>query len=290
MKPLVQKLPLNSDTSFVARTYRTPNFEVPWHQHIEYELILFTEGRGMCFIGNYVGEFAEGDVFFLGSNLPHTFQKQVKDQVASAVVVQFRDDFWGADFLNIPESMGLKELFALSMNGIKMEGSNKAKLASLIRELENVEGFSRLSTLCRCLELIIREDVKTILSTRQMSFLNKKYQQRLDQIFHYTITHFQEPITLVQIAAIANMSVTAFCSYFKKSSKKSYVEFLNEIRVGYACKLLQDTDQPIINICFESGFNTPVNFNKQFFKIKKTTPSQFRNQFNKGVAEANKSR
>jgi AraC-like DNA-binding protein len=289
MKPLIQKLPLNSDTSFVARTYRTPNFEVPWHQHIEYELILFTEGRGMCFIGNYVGEFAEGDVFFLGSNLPHTFQKQVKDQVASAVVVQFTDDFWGTDFLRIPESLALKNLFALSMNGIKIEGSSKARLGSLIRELENAEGFSRISTLCSCMELIIREEVKTILSTRQMSFLNKKYQQRLDKIFHYTITHFQEPIALAQIAAIANMSETAFCSYFKKSSKKSYVEFLNEIRVGYACKLLQDTDKPIIDICFESGFNTPVNFNKQFFKIKKTTPSQFRNQFNKGVAEADKS-
>ena len=99
--PLVQKLPLNESTSFVAKTFRTPAFEVGWHQHIEYELILFTEGSGMSFIGNQVDEFETGDIFFLGANLPHTFQK-TGDQITSAVVIQFCDSFWGKEFLHIP--------------------------------------------------------------------------------------------------------------------------------------------------------------------------------------------
>src|SRR5205809_1351214 len=98
MKPLVEKLPLSQNTSFVAHTYRTPQFEVPWHQHIEYELILFKEGEGTSFIGNYVGEFKKGDIFFLGSNLPHTFQKVHKDLITSALVIQFRADCWGSAF------------------------------------------------------------------------------------------------------------------------------------------------------------------------------------------------
>ena len=100
MKPIVEKLTLSENTSFLARTYRTPLFEVPWHQHIEYELIMFKQGEGSSFIGNYVGEFKTGDIFFLGSNLPHTFQKARKDLITGALVIQFRDDFWGKIFCN----------------------------------------------------------------------------------------------------------------------------------------------------------------------------------------------
>lgn len=283
MRPLIQKLPLNDDASFIAKTFRTPHYEVPWHQHIEYELILFTEGHGMSFIGNYVGQFATGDIFFLGSNVPHAFQKQVNDLICSAVVVQFKDDFWGAEFLKIPENEALKDLLALSMKGIRINGESKTKLHKLISALEHAKGFMRISTLFNILELIIHEPQKSVLATRQMNLMNEKYQERLDTVFQYTIENFHKPIALAEIAAIAHMSVPAFCNYFKKSCKKSYIEFLNEIRVGYACKLLQGTNKPISAVCFDSGYNTPANFNKQFLKVKRTTPNQFRNQFIKNA-------
>src|SRR5580698_1569123 len=107
MKPLLQKLPLPSDQSFIAQTFRTPHFEVGWHQHIEYELILFTEGSGMTFVGNHVGAFDTGDIYFLGAHLPHTFQK-TGTQTTSAVVIQFRDNCWGPDFFHLPENRPLK--------------------------------------------------------------------------------------------------------------------------------------------------------------------------------------
>lgn len=237
----------------------------------------------MAFIGNYVGQFSCGDIFFIGSNVPHTFRKQTKNLIASAVVVQFTDDFWGKDFLNIPENNEVRELFTTSMKGLQLEGETKFALVELIKELENAKGFSRITILCNCLKLIVEERSKTTLSTRQMSLLNDKYKQRIDTVFQYTIANFREPITLPQIASKANMSVTAFCAYFKKSTKKSYIEFVNEVRISYACKLLQDTDKSVINVCYESGFNTAVNFNKQFLKVKKITPSQYRNRFLNGV-------
>lgn len=263
----------------MAKTFATPHFEVGWHQHIEYELIYFTRGHGLCFIGNYVGAFKTGDVFFIGSNVPHTFQKQNKRIKAAAVVVQFTGDFWGADFLLIPENRAMKDLFAASAMGFQIEGKNKLTLGEAIEDLECAKGLPRISGLLHCLQLIMQEKKKKILSTRQMNTGNEKYKQRLDAVFQYTITHFQQPIALPQIAKLANMSVTAFCRYFKTSTKKSYVEFLNEIRIGYACKLLQDTDKTIIAICYESGFNTAVNFNKQFIKLKKRTPREYRNIF-----------
>ena len=103
MKPYLEKLPMASDSSFVARTYRTPHFEVPWHQHPEIELILFLEGEGNAFVGNHVGNFNAGDIYLIGTNLPHTFQKAEADMVTSAVVVQFLHNCWGDQLLQMPE-------------------------------------------------------------------------------------------------------------------------------------------------------------------------------------------
>lgn len=279
MKPMIEKLPLSGDDSFVARTFRTPLFEVPWHQHIEYELILFTEGEGVSFIGNYVGEFKTGDIFFLGANLPHTFQKADKDLITSAVVVQFKEDFWGTGFMQLPECRIIKELFMVSMQGLKINGACRQQLNPLIRELEGLQGFERIIRLCECLLLIARSAAYETVSTQEVGQFHSRNKERIDKIFQYTIDYFQEPVRLEDIARNAGMSIPAFCHYFKKSTKKTYIDFLNEVRIGYACKQLIDTRKSIETICYESGFNTLANFNKQFLKVKKSTPSGYRTNF-----------
>jgi AraC-like DNA-binding protein/quercetin dioxygenase-like cupin family protein len=291
MKPFVQKLPLNENTSFVARTYRTPNFEVSWHQHIEYELIAFTEGTGLCFIGNHVGEFQTGDVFFLGSNLPHTFQKRDKEAVASAVVVQFRDDFWGTEFLALPESRAIRELLAASSAGLKIRSEppglpyhqrtgrtavDTLAINQAVRRLEQTTGFERIIGLCQCLSRISQEDAYLTLSTQEVVQPNGKDKERIDRVFQFTIDSFQQPIALADVAALTNMSVPAFCGYFKRSTKKTYIDFLNEIRVGHACTMLQHSTKNITQICYTSGYNTLANFNKQFLHHKAMTPSAYR--------------
>jgi AraC-like DNA-binding protein/quercetin dioxygenase-like cupin family protein len=278
MKPLIQKLPLNEETSFVAKTFRTPHFEVGWHQHFEYELILFTEGSGMSFIGNYVGEFETGDIFFLGSNLPHTFQKSGA-QVTSAIVVQFRDDFWGNQFLEMPESRGLKKLLQASLHGLKITENSKAMLAKHIKQLEHTHGFKRVLLLAECLYIMDESNEYKEVSTQEITVLTSKDKQCIDRVFQFTIDSFKEPVTLSEVAAIACMSVPAFCRYFKRSTQKTYTEFLNEVRIGYACNLLQDTQKTVLEICYESGYNSIANFHRQFFKIKSYTPLQYRKYF-----------
>jgi AraC-like DNA-binding protein len=295
MKPLVQKLPLTADTSFIAKTFRTPHFEVGWHQHIEYELILFTEGSGMSFIGNQVGEFDTGDIYFLGSNLPHTFQKN-GDQVTSAVVVQFRDDCWGAELFRAPESRHMKQLLEASMYGLKIQGNSRQQLQPLIKELEGAHDGRRLLLLLQCLDLMAEAKEYTTVSTQEVTQLNTKDKDCIDRVFQFTIDSFRDPITLPQVAAIACMSVPAFCNYFKRSTKKTYIDFLNEVRIGYACQLLQETNKTVLDICYESGYNTMTNFHKQFLKSKQFTPLQYRKYFagemikkgsNIGIVESN---
>jgi AraC-like DNA-binding protein len=285
MKPLVEKLHLSQNTSFVARTYRTPQFEVPWHQHVEHELILFTEGEGTAFIGNYIGAFATDDIFFLGSNLPHTFQKANKELITSAVVVQFTAGFWGPAFLDLPECAAVKKLLDISAKGLRIHAAAKAHLIPLVKELEHLEGLSRIIRLCECLEHIATTHAYETVSTQDTKTFQARNKDRIDKIVQYTIDNFQEPVTLAAVAGTAGMSIPAFCSYFKKSTKKTYIDFLNEIRIGHACKLLIDTQKNILDICYESGFNTLANFNKQFLKMKQSTPSAYRKHFRKQMAD-----
>ncbi len=278
MKLFIEQLPLSNDTSFVARTHRTPQFEVPWHQHTEYELILFNEGNGFSFAGNYVGEFEPGDIFFLGSNLPHTFKKG-GDFITSAVVVHFKDNFWGDDFLKLPESRQVSDLLQAACQGMKIIGKSREVLKELITSLEYEQGFKRIITLCNCLNEIAEHENYLLLSTQEVKPINKKNRERIDRIFKYTMENFQESIQLTDIAAVAGMSIPAFCNYFKKSTRKKYIDFLNEIRIGFASNLIVNTATTIENACYECGFNTLANFNKQFMKVKNMTPSKYRAMF-----------
>jgi len=279
MKTLIEKLPLAENTSFVARTFSTPFFEVPWHQHEEYELIMFLEGDGLSFIGNYSGEFVPGDIFFIGKNVPHTFQKRNKEMVTTAIVIQFLEDFWGKDFINLPEFRSIHELFKVSMQGLQICGESQQLLHKNIIEIEARKDFQRIIKLLDCLNILeTRKEYRT-LSTQEVKLNNPKDMERIDKVFRYTIDSFQNKISLTDVAEIAGLSVPAFCNYFKKATKKTYVDFLNEIRVGFACKLLIEGDESIVNICYESGYNTLANFNKQFMKIKKETPSRYRKIF-----------
>lgn len=279
MKPYLERLPMASDSSFVARTYRTPHFEVPWHQHPEIELILFVEGEGNAFVGNHIGNFTTGDIYMLGSNLPHTFQKAAPDLVTGAVVIQFLPNCWGDQFLQMPECRAIKSLFDTSNAGLKLQGETVEQLRPLIISLEHAVGFNRIMLLWQCLSIIAGRKEYELLSTQNMANMQTRQQARVDKIFHYTIEHFAEGITLEDIAAHVNMSIPAFCLYFRKHTKKTYIEFLNEVRIGKACQQLIDSQKTISEIAYDCGYNTLANFNKQFLKIRKVQPSHYRKIF-----------
>ncbi len=285
MKPLLQKLPLAENHSFVASTFRTPHFEVGWHQHIEYELILFTEGSGLSFVGNHVGEFETGDIYFLGSNLPHTFQKREIELLTSAVVVQFREDFWGLGFMQIPECRSIRQLLEASQYGLKITGKSRQRLQPLIIALESADSFRRILILGECLDILSTAKEYNKISTQDTRLQNNKDTTGINKVFQFTIDSFKDPISLSQVASIACMSVPAFCNYFKRTTRKTYIDFLNEVRVGYACHLLMETQKPVLDICYESGYNTMANFHKQFLKIKKLTPLRYRKYFDSNLLQ-----
>ncbi|MBC7912676.1 MAG: helix-turn-helix transcriptional regulator, partial [Pyrinomonadaceae bacterium] len=195
------------------------------------------------------------------------------------MVIHFDKDFWGQAFWLMPESKEIAQLLDQSMLAIKLSSEGKAELTTAITSLETATGFERITLLCKCLLLISRESNKQTLSTllvKESSFFND---DKINKVFEYTINHFKSPIDLKTVALLANLSVPSFCRYFKKNTKKTYVEFLNEMRVGHACQALIDSDRNILEISTDCGFNTISNFNKQFLKIKGIKPSVYKKNF-----------
>lgn len=233
----------------------------------------------MCFIGNYIGHFKEGDIFLLGANLPHEFKKEQQAMKCSVMVVHFDADFWGEGFWKLPETAEIRRLLHESLSAIKIGAQQTAELGTCIKKLEGASGFERITLLCQCLLGISRHAGKQTLSTLNAANFPPFADAKINQLCAFTINHFKEPIALSTVAAMANMSISAFCRYFKRATKKTYVEFVNEMRVGHACQALVNTDKTILQIAYDSGFNTIANFNKQFLKIKKMKPSVYKKKF-----------
>ncbi len=276
MKPFVEKLHLDESTSFYAALHATPNFEVTWHQHPELELISFEQGHGTAYVGNAVTSFHQGDIFLLGSNLPHTFQKAKKDMQVKAVVVQFLEEFLGQSFIAIPEASAIKDLYSLALNGLKIESQIAGELKDQLLALTRISGMEKVIALLRILSRLSEAGLSETLSSRNPESFVMKHNERIDSIYRYTIANFHQDIALSEMADMAAMTIPAFCNYFKKITRKTYVQFLNEVRISHACKQLSETDESIMNICYSCGYNTPANFNKQFMKQKNMSPLQFR--------------
>jgi AraC-like DNA-binding protein len=279
MKTLIQKIHVEENHSFACRKYRTPQFETNWHKHKEYELIVITEGHGTALIGDYVGDYKAGDVFFLGSDLPHWFRKTNQKMIGSAIVVHFLKDFWGERFLQMPETKVIRHLLESDNNGIQLLDGLENNISNLIQELEKADGIERIYLLMQCLRLMSQSKQYRVLTESFDTSINTKENPAIEKIFNYSFKNFLEPLTLKQVASIAGMTIPTFCRFFKRNIKKSYFDFIKELRIGHACKLLRETQDSILDVCYASGYNSWAHFSKQFKEVKLQTPNQYRKQF-----------
>lgn len=278
MKALVQKLSLEADASFVARTYQTPQFETPWHQHIEYELMVIREGSGSLFVGDHIGEYQIDDVYFLGKNLPHWFRKQEAGMIGSSMVVHFREDFLGEAFFALPEMGHISQLLTQSAKGLRLMGTLALNIGNRLKEMEVKGRFEQWLDLMQSLHQMGNSDEYELLNQLDIINYSAEDQSQINLVFEYSMQHFQRKIRLEEVADLTNRSVSAFCHYFKRSTKKSYVQFLTEVRITHVCKLLAVTQKSISEICYESGFNNWANFSKHFKNLRNMSPSEYRRQ------------
>jgi AraC-like DNA-binding protein len=279
MKTLIQKIHVEEENSFACRLYRTPHFETNWHKHDEYELILITEGHGTALIGDYVGDYKPGDIYFLGSGLPHWFRKSHHNITGSAIVLHFLKDFWGGSFLQLPEMKTVLRLLDSDNNGIQLQKNLQKSIAELMPQIQQANGLDRIWLLLKSLQQMGESKQFRVVTKAFDSSPSNKENSDIEKIFTWSFKHFLEPVTLAEVAAVADMTIPTFCRFFKRNVKKSYFDFLKELRIGHACKLLRETNEPILDICYESGYNSWAHFSKQFKHVKQLAPGMYRRQF-----------
>jgi AraC-like DNA-binding protein len=282
MKAIEQRLPQDFDKSFVVFRETGKYFPCPWHFHPEFELVLILKSTGRRMVGDHIGYFDEDDLVFLGSGIPHVwindeqFMNGQADYKADAIVIHFMDSFLGDKFLSIPEMEGFKNILRTSSRGLAYNGETRTKINNLMKSMLTMSGLKRLSALFEIFDILATSNEYEVLASPGYTQVELKASDRFGKVTEYIMRNFDKEITLPEVASIANMAVTTFCNFFKDHFRVTFVEYLNTVRIGYACKLLADDDHNIVEIAYESGFKNLANFNRQFKRFKNMTPTEYR--------------
>jgi AraC-like DNA-binding protein len=287
MKAIEMRLRKDIDKSFIVFREQGKLFPCPWHYHPEYELVLVTKSTGRRMVGDHIGYFKEGDLVFMGPMLPHVwvndpeYLEEGTPLEADAIVIHFVGDFLGEKFLQVPEMEKLNQFLQLSTRGMHITGAASEKIGALMKQLLDMNGMQRLVTLFSIFEILsATSDYELLASPGYIQTIHTKSTDRFSKITEYIMLNFDREITLPEAAAAANMAVTTFCNFFKTHYRVTFVEYLNMVRIGHACKLLGDMNKTIVGVAYECGFNNLANFNRQFKKIKNLTPSEYRKTIN----------
>ena len=286
MRVLPFKIPKAAESAFHIQVDDEPYFYDTLHQHPEFQLTLIEQSTGSFIHGDYLGSFAPGDVFVIGANVPHVFRcderyyAQEQPGSARALTLFFDQRTFGTPFLELPEARALTEFMTIAQRGLKVNPWLAEQIAFMIRQLFEVQGMEKLILLLQILNrLASGEDYELLTSAGPVKGLKESEGKRLNDIFHFTMKEYTRPIKLEEVAAIAFMSPSAFCRYFKQHTRKTYLDFLNEYRIGQACRLLMETDMAVSEVCYESGFNNLSKFNRKFKAVTGVTPKAYAKSF-----------
>jgi AraC-like DNA-binding protein len=289
MKAL-QKSPISSNRAFECKFLKAPHFDANWHFHPEYQLFIVLKGTGTRFIGDHVQAFKAGDLVLTGPNLPHLWRSDLeyfegnKKLWTEGIVIYFSADFFGSEWLQKIEMYPLRQLLLKAERGMDITGKTAEKLKRMMVQLLTKKDFDSLLHLLNILQVLAETDEYRLLANERYSnSLKESDTERMNRVHAYVMKNFREKITLDEVAALANMTPSSFSRYFKTHANKTFSEFLTGIRIGYSCKLLIDKKMNIRQACYDSGFNTLSNFNRQFKAFTQYTPLAYRNKFVRGM-------
>jgi AraC-like DNA-binding protein len=282
---------MHEQVSFAPRTMLKvkwddfPHFTYPWHFHSEFEIVYVLKSSGKRFVADNVETFGEGDITLLGSNLPHFWKSDAPGETenasrVNAIVVQFHKDFFRDEINSYPEFHRINELLKRAGRGIHFSKTSGEKIGKMLKRLLKLNGIERMLYFIKLLDTMARTENYRILASKAYQLEEQKeLNNRLDKIMHFINTNYQRKITQEEVASKIGMTTAAFCRYFKEKTGKGFIFFVNEMRIGYACKLLIENHLSISQICFECGFNNISNFNRMFKRQTGYTPGEYQQQF-----------
>jgi AraC-like DNA-binding protein len=283
MKAYYEPIEPLASNSFKAAFQSKKEFDYPWHYHPEYELTYILSSQGVRYVGNSMENFTQDDLILLGPHLPHCWKNTGEQQKpASAIVVQWKDDFLGKGWMNIREFEAIRDLLVLSNKGLKFHPSVAVKIREKLYRLLELPSFEKLLLLLQIFQELAQTCKFRVLCGQGFIYhLDKSNSERINAVYQYVKTHYLEKITLEDVAARVNMNEEYFSRFFSKVMQKSFFTFLNEYRVNAACKLLIETDRQVAEVCYASGYESIPFFYRQFKKFKNCSPLTYRLNYQK---------
>lgn len=288
MKIMHEQIDFPGRSAIRVKLQEKPHFTYPWHFHSEYELLYVVEGFGTRFVADNIESFGAGDLALVGSNLPHfwksdeSYHQPDNPKKIIYVVIQFPNEFFKEAISEYPEFHRIKDLLALSARGMHFTPELAQKAKRNIFKVVQSKGFERALLTLELLQFLAKTKEYRLLAGELYQVENHDFtNDRLTKVMHYLNTRYLKKVELEKVAEVAHLHPSAFCRYFKEKSGKSLSEFVNNMRIAYACRLIIEGKMSVSQVCYESGFNNLSNFNRIFKKHTSFTPTRYFQEFHK---------
>lgn len=293
MKPILRRVTINPQCSFSVRRDAGAALVNNWHYHPEIELLLISQSGGTQIIGDKTATlYTPHHLVLIGPYLPHTFihdEKYITPEVAhktTATVAHFFEDSFGKGFMELPEMTAIKELLSISKYGLQIVGKTLKKVVPMMQKLPEASFTERMLLMMQILHHIADEQEYEVITSKGFAgTYSTNDDERINKIYQYTFNNFHRVIKIEEVAAEANLAKESFCRYFKQKIRKTYLQFLMEIRIGHACRLLIEKDWSVAEIAYACGYNNISNFHHQFKKIAGKSPLLYQEEHLKKISQ-----
>lgn len=285
MKPILSKVNTTTKNLLSVVERCESYFTNVFHFHEECELVYVTEGRGKRIIGNNIEQFDNGDIVFVGANLPHVWYNDKEyfspdsKLNARSIVIYFPQNIFGNKFFNLEETRKLDDFFIRARRGIRIYGNTQKQVAREMKLLLKKQGLSKIIGILHILQLFSETEEFHYLADAGYSHdFQTRDNHKIDQVFRFVLNNYHRTISLDEIAAITRLTPQSFCRFFKNRTGKSFIQFVNEIRIGQACKKLAEEEWTVSEVAYSCGFSNLSNFNRFFKELKGKTPRKYRQE------------
>jgi AraC-like DNA-binding protein len=281
MQFVFEKIFVPNNHTFISKQFPlSSNRKI--HSHKNFEINYITSGKGKRIIGDHISDFEKGDLVLIGSDLPHCWdlQDSENDKPATSIITHFSENIFNSEVFKIPELKKVAKLLKEANRGICFKVKKDDEIHQTLLEMLEVSGLEYYISLLKLFNYLIKIEEKEKLSSpiNKTSYFSKNI-DKIDNVYEYVFLNIQEGINLEDASAVLNMSPSSFCRFFKKKTGLTFMEYVKNVKVGIAAKLLAETDKQITEICFESGYNNLANFNLYFKAKMGETPSKYRKNF-----------
>jgi len=284
MRPQLYKLPIAPDASFLYIDEKCKYFDKPWHFHKEYELVYIDKTKGTRFIGDQVSFFDDGDLVLLGPNIPHLYRNseeyyQNNKLVAKSIFIHFTENFLGSTFFDLPEMKQVRKLLERSSLGIEVKGRSNVYVKNKLVEMNEQKPANRLMNLLEILVFLSTSKELSPILSKTFTASNDNDTDRINKVIQFILKNYKNDIYIEEIASKLNMSIASFSRYFKHHTHKTFSNYVTEIRISHACRLMMDSHYNISEICYMSGFENQSNFYRHFKKFTGVIPKEYKARF-----------